>query len=131
MKKIIVSTLMIMFAATAASYATIYTSQAEGDESYGGIYSNHSVDAEENDSGFGLYRSSDPDPGGRPGSGGGIGQEDVEDVPSGDGLTVLIACSVLLIVVKLLAKQFRRTPVLQVFPDERMFPKRSKVWHLL
>jgi len=117
MRKLMVILSIFMFVTTAtatASYTGLYKSGAE--ENYaGGIYSNRSGNSEEEDSGFGIFRSSEPDPGGRPGSGGGIGQEDGKDVPSGDGLMVLIACSLLLIVGKLLAKKLRRATVSKVF----------------
>jgi len=110
MRKIIVAISIFMFAATALGYDGIYNNQAAEEEGYtGGIYSNHSVDAEEEDySGSGIFRSSAPSPGERPDNGEGIGQEDGEDAPIGDGLTVMLTCSVLLVVVKLVAKKFKR-----------------------
>ena len=112
MKKLIVTILIFMFAATTASYAGIYKNRAAEDKSYsGGIYGNRSGNAEEKDWGSGIYRSSDPDPGGRPGSGGGIGQEDGDNAPLGDGLSILLACSALLVIAKAIAKKFKRKPV--------------------
>ena len=109
MKKLIVTILILVFAATTASYAGLYKSRTAGDNSYsGGIYSNPSANAEEKDWGSGIYRSSDPDPGGRPDSGGGIGQEDGDDAPLGDGLIVFVACSALLVITKGFAKKFFR-----------------------
>ena len=99
-----------MFVAAATGYAGIYTSQpADGERYAGGIYSNSSVNAlGSSNQNSGLFRSSAPSPGNRPGNGGGIGQEEVGDAPLGDGLLVLVVCSVLLVVVKIIVRKFRR-----------------------
>jgi len=111
MKKVIVTILIFVFAATAVSYAGIYKSQAAENERYsGGIYSNPSVDSEGKDSGYGLFRSSAPGPGNRPGNGGGIGQEGT-DAPLGDGIIVLVVCSAILIIVKVIVKKFKRKSI--------------------
>ena len=98
-----------MFMAAAASYAEMYDNQTtttNNDEYSGGLFSDNSSSHLE-DSGYGLFRSSDDpfSPGDRPGGGGGIGQE---STPLGDGLITLLVCSVLLIAVKEVVKKFKR-----------------------
>lgn len=103
-----------MFAATATSYAGIYRSQPEDNKRYsGGIYSNPSPSANssEKDSSFGIFRSSPTNPGDRPGSGGGIGQEDKGDAPLGDGIVLLTAGCVLLIIVKVVVMKIKRKSI--------------------
>jgi len=108
MRKEIVLILIFMFMAAVASYADMYNDQTtttNNDEYSAGFFSDNSSSHEE-DSGYGLFRSSDPiSPGDRPGGGGGIGQE---NTPLGDGLITLLVCSALLVIVKEVVKKFKR-----------------------
>jgi len=115
MKKIIVTILIFMFTATAANCAGLFSNERSSDSEYSGGLFSESSSSPERDSGYGLFRSNDPfSPGDRPGSGGGIGQED-GNAPVGDGIIVLVVCSAILIVVKtIVAKKFKRKPVSEV-----------------
>ena len=138
MKKILSIFLILLFAATATSYAQFFRGQTDNNYSsnpsgntrtgynsrlnYSGIpesipqtnndanfnsstnYFGESGEASTEDYGGGFFRSStESDPGGRPGSGGGIGQE----APLGDGWPVVIACCVALILLRLFDKDRR------------------------
>jgi len=97
MKKILVTILIFLFTATAIGYAGIFKGQSEDNSSdnnsvsYDSSVSNSEEISNEDYGGF-FRSSSADDPGGRPGNGGGIGQE----APLSDGLPVLISCCVLL-----------------------------------
>jgi len=100
-KKFILAVAVFLFMAGEVSYAGngIYTNDDNNkdnntnknniDTSGGGLYSNlsASVDASSGDSGGMLYNAAPPG-GGRPGDGGGIGQE----TPLSDGLPILLVC---------------------------------------
>ena len=106
MKRILNIVVIFLFAATATSYAGFFKDQPETNNSSGnsGSHSNSRISHtgetnSENYSGFfGSPSGADPlDPGGRPESGDGIGQ----DAPLGDGLSVLFVCCVALVLVKI------------------------------
>ena len=74
----------------------------------GALYSNNNINLpgkEVSEDYGGFFRNSTADnPGGRPGTGGGIGQEG-EEAPLKDGLSVLLACCFAMIVVKSFQKE--------------------------
>jgi len=113
MKKIIVTILIFVFTAATASCVGLFSNENTNNDRYeGGLFS-ESSSSPGRDSGYGLFRSSDPfDPGDRPGGGGGIGQ-DKGDAPIGDGIIVLVVCSVLMVTVKVIVKRFKQKPVSQ------------------
>jgi len=109
MKKVILSLLLFIFVAMATGYAGIYKSQEADDGNYaGGIYDNPSASSGGDDSGSGFFRSSEPNPGGRPGDGGGIGQDDKDDAPLGNGIVVLSACCVLFVIAKEAGRKLKK-----------------------
>ena len=104
MRKILI-TILFLLTVTAVSYAESDTEQSEqkilqeASDNSGGFFKpdDYSPIKTPGDYG-GFFRDSSADnPGGRPDNGGGIGQE----APAGDGLLVLIACCVGLVIVKL------------------------------
>jgi len=108
MKKIIVTILIFMFTGTVANCEGLFAGEDSGYS--GGLFSESSSSG--GDSGYGLFRSSN-DPFDRPGVGGGIGEGN-ENAPVGDGIIVLVVCCAFVIVVKVIvAKRFKRKPVLQ------------------
>jgi hypothetical protein len=103
MKKISSLLILFCFIATSISYAQFFREQSDDDNSSSGsnsaVYDSKTGNSgsENNDDNGGFFRSSSADnPGGRPGNGGGIGQE----APIKDGLHVLIGCCLVLAVVK-------------------------------
>jgi len=109
MVKGVLIVLFFMFIATTPGYAEIYTGETiDYGGNAGGIYSNTSDNSEEKNSGYGIYKSLAPSPGNRPDNGGGIGQENGKDMPIGNGLTVLVVCSVILVIVKEFMRKFKR-----------------------
>ena len=97
MKKTLIAITIFLFAATVISYAGIYKEQSNNPSSSSIYGSNNSTENNDSGNSGGLFRNSTADdPGGRPGNGGGIGQES----PVGDGLPILILCSLILFVVK-------------------------------
>jgi len=101
MKKILVTITIVLFTSTAIGYAGIFKEQSDDISSNNtGVFSNsnNSTTEETTSEDYGgFFRSSSADdPGGRPGNGGGIGQE----APLGDGLPVIVACCVILVLVK-------------------------------
>jgi len=107
MKKIFVSTLILALTATAISYAGLSepNNNERTTENHGGFFSGDGHSSSSSDFATsseqigGFFRdSSDPsDPGTRPGTGEGIGQE----APLHDGLHVLIACCVVFLFIKI------------------------------
>jgi len=98
MKKTLVSILIFMFTATVSVCAQIYNNQEPGNNNsagQNGYYSTYSdvtlTNSNENAGSSGLFKDTATGPGGRPVNGEGIGQE----APLGNGLNVLIACSVI------------------------------------
>jgi hypothetical protein len=94
MKKTLMTVIILLLAASAISYAGIFK-QPENETSgttstlLENLNSNNGESSPTNSGGF--FRSGDPDdPGGRPGDGGGIGQ----DTPLGDELPFLFFCSI-------------------------------------
>ena len=100
MKKIIFTILIILFTATATGNAQIFKSQDVGTEKPSGLNAN----TQDSNEGGGFFRSEPNDPGNRPGNGGGIGQEE----PIKDGLGVLIACTMVFSLVKIVNNKRRR-----------------------
>ena len=96
MKKISVTILVYLFAATTAGYAQFFRDRdTNNDRTTENAYG--SSRSENNSAGF--FRSSEADgPGDRPGSGGGIGQG--QDAPLKEGLHVLLGCCLIFGVVK-------------------------------
>jgi len=108
MIKRIVIVLIFMYTAITPGNAGIYTGKAiDYGGNAGGIYSNISDNSEGKNSGYGIYKSFASSPGNRPGIGDAIGQEQ-EDAPLGDGLTVLVVCSAILLIAKEIANKFKR-----------------------
>jgi hypothetical protein len=112
-------TLLLFFAAT--SHAGIYGRQTKTEETaaqHSSLYGNS--DGVSSGSSAGLYRSPGdsnlPDPGDRPGTGEGIGQE----TPIDDGLYVLIACCIFFVLVKTFRKKLRS--VFQIKKRQLMIP---------
>ena len=110
MKKILTTIIIILLASTSISYAGIFYSQPETENSSGssgGFFNNntgYSGESTSEDYG-GFFRSpSMSDPGGRPGSGDGIGQ----NAPLGDGWPVIIACCIALICLRLFDRKRNR-----------------------
>jgi len=100
MKKILISTLICLITASAAICAGISDKQDSSDysEKSGSLYRNNTPVPEPETLGIGIFRSSDAgSPGGRPGNGQGIGQE---EAPLGDGLYVLLACCATFVIIK-------------------------------
>jgi len=127
MKKILITITIFLFTATVTGYAQLFmdnditdnTGTTDGSSYSGGEYSNggdYSYTGSEYSSGdsdedAGFFRTPPEDdnkPGGRPDSGGGIGQE----APLDDGLSILIVCCVILVIVKVLKNKWnkRRKP---------------------
>ena len=99
MKKIFTTIIIVLFTSTCISYAGIYRDSAtnsEGSSGYGIFYVSNTGNSEENSCAGGLFRSSESDPGDRPGSGDGIGQE----APLGDMLYFLSICCSIYVIVK-------------------------------
>ena len=91
----LIPVLIFFFGATATSYAGFFTNQPETNDSYSS--SNNYSGGEANEGNSGFFRSSSADnPGGRPGNGDGIGQ----DAPVGDGIPVVLACCIALVLLK-------------------------------
>ena len=115
MKKTVVAVFIFLFIATAMIYAGIFRDQANDTNNNssgiaGSNYGNTHDSEREADENYGGFfgdplrgpSGNDPDPGGRPGSGGAIGQEEAH---LGDGLSVLIACCAVLVIVKTVNKK--------------------------
>jgi len=100
MKKILSTLILFCLIATSTSYAQFFNGRSgNGDSSENTAIYDNAVNSgnETNEDYGGFFRSSNADtPGGRPGNGDAIGQE----APLKDGLPVLIACCLLLVVVK-------------------------------
>jgi hypothetical protein len=107
MKKILFTITIFLFAVS--SYAEIKRSESTNNEeqysSGGGLYGNsYSTSVEEN-SGSGVYKTTDnPNDGTRPGGGEGIGQE----TPVGNGLCVLAVCCLIYCVAKTVKNKTRK-----------------------
>jgi len=100
MKKIIIAITILLFAATLTAYAGIYRETSTTPSSTNSGSNSDNSDGGNNGA---LFRNSSADnPGGRPGNGGGIGQD---ESPIGDGLPVLIVCSLIFIAVKFWTKK--------------------------
>jgi hypothetical protein len=110
MKKILSLTILFLFIATIQSYAGFFKSQQENENSSENtetLYDNNTNSSgnETLDDYGGFFRSSTADsPGGRPGGGGGVGQE----APLGSGLHVLITCCAVLSIVKIFIKEEKK-----------------------
>ena len=101
MKKIFITVVIILFTSTVISYTgifkepTVENSSNNSGADYESVVSNSEETSAEDYGGF--FRSSTADnPGGRPGNGGGIGQE----APLGGGLPVVVSCCFVLALVK-------------------------------
>ena len=97
--------MIFLLTATMTSYAGIYrdnTPDNSGSSGYGALFgnSNSSNPGGDSDSG-GLFRSSNVDPGDRPGNGDGIGQQ----APIGNGVRTLAVCCLIYGIVKLSSKK--------------------------
>jgi hypothetical protein len=108
MKKVLITVIILLLAATAISYAQIFNQpEKETSGTTGSLFENTvsgSGEASTNNSG-GFFRSGNPDdPGGRPGDGGGIGQ----DASINEGLYILIACCIALELVRNLKGKRRK-----------------------
>jgi hypothetical protein len=101
MKKILIT--IMIFLVTITGYAGIYRSESANDGQYGGgLYENsYNTSVGENSGYGGIYRSSADDPGDRPGSGGGIGQ----NAPLGDGVRSIVVCCLIYGLVKIINKK--------------------------
>ena len=92
MKKISAAILIFLFSATISVYAGFFNERPEDkhkkeiSDSHGGFFSGFDSETEADDQYGGFFGA--PSPGGRPSNGDGIGQE----VPPGDGLSVMIIC---------------------------------------
>ena len=98
MKKTAIILLLFLFTSVVMSYARITDGDPSDNtaSSYTGSIS-YSDDETSADSNTGIFKSSDADnPGGRPGNGGGIGQ----NTPISDGLFLLIGCSIVFAIAK-------------------------------
>jgi len=101
MKKMFVTITILLFTSTVISYAGIFKEQADDNSSNNTGFFNDSNSSNIEEASYedygGFFRSSSADnPGGRPGNGGGIGQE----APIRDGLPVIVAYCVVLALVK-------------------------------
>ena len=105
MKKILITIILFLFTATVTSYVGFFRESSDADNSeetsgnHGGFFKSDDryFSSETSDDHYGFFRDSSADnPGSRPDSGGGIGQE----APVGDGLFTLIACCAGLVIVK-------------------------------
>ena len=98
--KNVLMTIILLFITITIGYAGIFKEWPdEFSGNYGANYDSNSSYSEEitNDYYGGFFRSSTADnPGGRPDSGDGIGQE----APIGNGLPVIVVCCLFLVVVK-------------------------------
>ena len=94
MKKIIFVIIVILLTAATVGYTQTFDNQ----EVDNGVFNGRSNNYETNSDFSGLFKNETDDPGGRPENGSGIGQE---QAPLKDGLSVLIACSVAFILVKI------------------------------
>jgi hypothetical protein len=93
MKKILITVTILLLIASAISYAGVFKQPESGTAGTNSSLFENTVSTVEttpaNSGGF--FRSGNPDdPGGRPGDGGGIGQ----DTPLNDGLFVLVTCCI-------------------------------------
>jgi hypothetical protein len=103
MKKKIITVVILLLTTTAINYAGIYKQSENESSDYsnaGSLYKNNTKSGESvsDDNGGGLFRAPANNPVGRPGNGGGIGQE----APIHDGLHILTTCCVILIVFKIM-----------------------------
>ena len=99
MKKILITNIILLFLATMSSFAASSETNKTGSQ-YGTLFENSStVSTEENYNG-GLFNAPASGPGNRPGSGDGIGQD-----PVGDGLCVLVGCSIVFGIIKVIDKR--------------------------
>ena len=103
MKKILISVVIFLFAATTASYASFFDNEQEGSnvehesDSRNGFFSNISSpgnDPFDHANSEGFFRASAGSPGGRPDNGEGIGQQSDEEAPLGEGIYALILCCI-------------------------------------
>ena len=104
MKKIFTTIIIVLLTSTCISYAGIYRDSATNSERSSGyevLYGKKPCNSEENSGGYGLFRSSDSDPGDRPESGDGIGQE----APLGDMLFFLSICCSIYVIVKFTSRK--------------------------
>jgi len=100
MKKIIITIIIFLFIATLTSNAQLFKNREPvNNELATGLTNNSSRGSDVEDNSVGLFRNggSAPEPGDRPGNGGGIGQE----APLGDGMTVLIASCIIFGIIKI------------------------------
>ena len=103
MKRIFVSTLILLFAATAISFAKLSDHPQYAEETsdtHGGFFSgdanNSSSETPKSSEQYGGFFQSPDGPGGRPDSGDGIGQ----NAPLHGGLHILVACGIIFVAVK-------------------------------
>ena len=104
MKKIVITMMIILFTVTETGYAQFFKNQETETGSISGQKDSPSSNSDDISGNSGFFRAGDAtDPGNRPGSGEGIGQE--SEAPIKDGLGVLVTCSVIFVCVKIFKKK--------------------------
>ncbi|MCL1937646.1 MAG: hypothetical protein FWF52_04530 [Candidatus Azobacteroides sp.] len=102
-KKIQFAIILFLFTAITVSYAGMYVHQTTVNDRVDTRKESSSSNSEE-DSGYALFRTSSTHLPGRPDTGNGVGQ----GAPIGDGVTMLTACCLLFVVVKLLDQRRKK-----------------------
>jgi len=108
MKKILITIIIFMFTATVTGYAQFFKDNNTNRKEATTVSSSFSEsrysssNSEEGDDGAGFFKASTDGPGGRPGTGGGVGQS----APLDDGLSILIVCCVILVIVRILKNKW-------------------------
>ena len=106
MKKIVFTVMIILFIATGTGYAQFFNNQETETTTEQKDSPSSCSDEVSNSQGF--FRAGDAsDPGGRPGSGGGIGQE--SQAPLKDGIGILVTCSVIFVFIKTYKRRRKNT----------------------